>query len=181
VVAYFYCDFREKDTQRPEAVLGSIICQLCRQFDGIPSVVENAFKNDELTTSPSYKELEGIFTALLALCHQATIVIDALDECLQRSNLLQLLADLTKLGPRNVRVLITSRREMDITKAFGALPQIPLLPEAVDSDIRRYLNNIADTQAPFATMKEPLKASIVSSLTEGSSGMYAFQLLSILS
>ncbi|KAH0561934.1 hypothetical protein GP486_003361 [Trichoglossum hirsutum] len=176
VVAYFYCDFREKDAQRPEAVLGSIICQICRQFDDIPSVVEMAFNShsnsDGLTTPPSYKELERTLTALLRLCHHATIVIDALDECHHRSDLLNLLADVTTLDPRNVRVLVTSRREMDIVKAFGTLPQISLTVEAVDSDIRRYLSNIVDAKASFAAMNASLKASIVSSLTEGASGMF---------
>ena len=45
MVAYYYFDFREKGSQTPEALLGSILNQICAQLDAILFVTSRPEKD----------------------------------------------------------------------------------------------------------------------------------------
>jgi hypothetical protein len=133
--------------------------------------------DDGLVSAPAYEELETLFVHLLdsierPVSGSVTVVIDGLDECNDREGLLQLLASLPERTGSNVKVFVTSRREIDIQRRFNEFPQVSLRESAVDNDVRKYLEHTVKTSAAFRKLSDSLMGFIVTSLALGSGGMY---------
>lgn len=183
LAAYFYCDFRDANSQKPEAVLGGLLSQLCLQVQSWPDAVDESMKrhttDDGKVTAPSYEELKMLLihvldsTDALESNKSVTLVIDALDECNDREELLLLLASLPHGTGSNVKLFVTSRREVEIQRCFNEFPQVSLRESAVDNDVRRYLEHTMKTSPAFRKLGDSLKEFIVMSLAIGSNGMYA--------
>lgn len=102
--------------------------------------------DDGRVNAPAYEELEKLLLHVLDSTKgpgtwSVTVVIDALDECNDREGLLQLLASLPERAESNVKVFVTSRREIDIQRCFNEFPQVSLRESAVDNDVRKYLEH----------------------------------------
>ena len=91
--------------------------------------------------SPNYEDLEEVFLALLQDMPSVTIVLDALDECLSRDNMLSLFQRLPTSTKCRVRILVSSRQEGDIEEAFANYAQYSLRVHAVDKDIDSYVSS----------------------------------------
>jgi hypothetical protein len=64
------------------------------------------------------------------------LVIDALDECIDtRSEVLDALKDLHISQEENIRVLYTSRNEVDIQHALTAFTEVPIEAKSVDLEL----------------------------------------------
>ncbi|KAF8146704.1 hypothetical protein K438DRAFT_1868953 [Mycena galopus ATCC 62051] len=80
-VAFFYFDFRTKETQSVEIALCRIVLQLSAQA---PHPYETLNKHHELSKGqklPNSRDLYHIFSRLLHELGRTYIVLDALDEC----------------------------------------------------------------------------------------------------
>jgi hypothetical protein len=131
--------------------------------------------DDGRVSAPAYEELEALLVHVLDSTEglgSVTVVIDALDECNDRDRLLQLLASLWGRMGSNVKVFVTSRREIDIQRRFNKFPQVSLEESAVDNDVRKYLEHTMEASAAFRKLTDSLKEFIVTSLVLGSGGMY---------
>ncbi|KAF9730053.1 ankyrin repeat protein [Paraphaeosphaeria minitans] len=117
VTAYFYFDFNNPQKQDPEQMLRSLLCQLLQRAVTIPEGV------DEFT--------------------QVYIVLDALDECALRSELMNMLEAVARWKLDNLHLLMASRRERDIERSFETFlteyDTICLQRDIVDEDIQRYV------------------------------------------
>lgn len=176
LAAYFYCDFRETGSQLPECVLGAITAQLCERNPQLFTEVEDSMRlnrNEEgKLRDPSLEELERLLVKVLDLCPSVTVVIDALDECLNRNYLLDFLPNLSTKTMSDVRILVTSRREVDIQRALIQFPHISVQSKAADEDIQRYVVATMAFNPKFNKLTVSLKDFIISSLCQGAGGMY---------
>lgn len=72
-------------------------------------------------------------------------ILDALDECNDRLELLENLEKISKLGLGSLHILATSRRENDIEEALNLLvgdqEKISIQSAVVNNDIRAYLHS----------------------------------------
>ena len=145
IIAYYYCDFREKKSQRSENVLGGLISQSSKQLKEAPVKLLEFFNShrtdNEKYSTPTYRELEDMFVSLLNNCPSVIIVIDALDECLNREALLLLLNSLALSSACRIKILVSSRQEGDIQTAFAHKPQQSTNVNAIDEDIRSYIDD----------------------------------------
>lgn len=180
MIAYFYCDFRDANSQRPESVLGALLCQLSLQLKSWPSIIDESMKRhtaeDGRTNVPTYAELESLLMQVLNSTEgpdneRITLVVDALDECNGRERLLQMLSSIHETV-NNVRVFVTSRREPDIQQIFNDFPQVCLQESVVDNDVRTYVEHTMKTNAAFRKLSDSLREFVANSLVLGCNGMY---------
>lgn len=83
------------------------------------------------------------FASLIEKLSEVYVVFDALDECAEkdREGIIGFITDIVTMNsPCHVKVFVTSRREMDIVKAFEdrRIPTIPILARNVAADIETF-------------------------------------------
>jgi hypothetical protein len=106
------------------------------------------------------------------------IVLDALDECTQRLNLIHMLETIAMRQPDNMHLLMTSRKERDIESSLGSYIEaddmICLQRDIVDKDILRYVQqSLRDDKRLQKWNKDPdLRQEIEAALVQGACGMY---------
>ncbi|KAI9803377.1 MAG: hypothetical protein M1833_000895 [Piccolia ochrophora] len=176
IAAFFYCNFREPESLRAETVLGSLLCQLCKQRGYIPEELEEAFqhhsRDDGELSDISILELETALISMLSESHSTTLVVDGLDECHQREYLLTLLPKLSKRFTGNLKILATSRWETDIERHFGEFPQRSVQSHAADEDIHRCIVDEVNVNPKFQRLDNSLKDQIIISLSSNARGMF---------
>lgn len=142
----------------------------------MPSIVETSFEEhntkDGQLRALTYSELESLLVAVLQECPPTTLVLDALDECQDRECLLELLVRLADSPTFSAKILVSSRRELDIQNAFDSMPRIPIESDIVDKDIHSYLEYVIKTNKRLYKLSPSLKTTILETLTLGANGMY---------
>ncbi|KAK2808558.1 hypothetical protein FQN50_004590 [Emmonsiellopsis sp. PD_5] len=179
VVAYFYFDFKDSQKQTPILLIKSLILQLCRPNPGIPPAIETLFSScANGGQSPSLDGLLHVLRATIQNLPESHIVIDALDECIYRDDLMDVLNTICGWGLGNLHLLATSRKERDIEMCLEELvaPEnaICLQTEVVDVDIRHYVAHILDTRRKFEKWRKDdnLRREIETALMQKSKGMF---------
>jgi Cdc6-like AAA superfamily ATPase len=168
-LAYYYCYFGNgQDETAP--CLRWIISQLCRQSNHIPEEVRKLYKQG---TEPRVSELLDALAAVLTRIVYAYIVIDALDESLNRRTLLDTLVNLaSKEAFQNLQILCLSRKEEDINLIISDIGHnMSLSNELVDEDIHAYIQHQLTTDHDFTRWPENLLNQIETSLVRGAQGM----------
>ncbi|PGG97105.1 hypothetical protein GX51_07506, partial [Blastomyces parvus] len=144
VVLDFFFDFTDTNKQLLHKLVSSLVVQLY-------SKCENSRKElDKLHSSchdggrqPTDESLFATFQRMLGYVGRVQIVIDALDECAERTDLLLWMKNLASVGPANLHLLVTSRREEDIESGLRRwLPDsnfVSIQQDAVNNDIREYI------------------------------------------
>jgi hypothetical protein len=177
-VAYFYFDFNDVQKQDAELMLRSLVGQLSQQAGDIPPSLDALFSSCEGgKRRPSLDSLLQVARRMLQQLPQVYVMLDALDECAQRSELMEMLETMAGWQLTNVHVIMTSRRERDIESSLGGLvdPQnsVCLQGEAVDKDIQQYVRQrLSDDKGLNKWGRDAtLRQQIESALMEGSKGM----------
>lgn len=113
---------------------------------------------------------------------QAYVVLDALDECAQRAELMETLEIIAGWRLQNLHLLVTSRRERAIESTLEEIVddqrRICLQSALVDKDIQRYIRQRLATDKTLQkwTKDDGVRQEIESVLRDGANGMYAFNL-----
>jgi Cdc6-like AAA superfamily ATPase len=111
VTAYFYFDFSDTQKQDPELMLRSLLCQSLQRSVVIPKGVDALFSACENGhRQPSLHALLELKPQAMQQFTHAYIVLDALDECTQRQELMDVLETVAAWQLGNVHLLMTSRR-----------------------------------------------------------------------
>lgn len=183
--AYFYFDFSDAQKQDPELMLRSLIAQLLPRLLTVPGTL------DALITSCSNGQQQPAPHVLLEMLRQTIqgipqvyVVLDALDECSQRLELLEMLTTVTGWQLQNLHVLLTSRKERDIEDSLASYIDnenaLCLQSDIVDKDIHRYIEQrLSDDQSLAKWRKDAtVKQEIEFALINGARGMYVYLLIS---
>jgi hypothetical protein len=108
---------------------------------------------------------------------QTYIVLDALDECTDRAELMSIFESIAGWHLDGLHLLVTSRRERDIESALERLVKdkeiICLQSKLVDEDIRRYIHQRLSTDKKLEKWsKDPdIVREIDTALMKGAKGM----------
>ena len=176
MLLYFYCDFREKESQESTVVLGTLLCQLCTQLGGIPpemgTLMQRHGEEGREMTPPTSQELEAALLQILGRCDHVTIVIDALDELHDRYAFITLLSKLPSIFPSRVRILVSSREEYDIKDAFHQELSKSISITAADKDVDFYVDSAIKTNKRLRRLSPELQDNIRKSLDERCRGMF---------
>lgn len=145
---------------------------LIRQLSLSPLSARTRTLRDRHKTPGSSPDLEELTAALLetieSLEDSVFIVIDALDECpnqrdtqSERKELLSLIQRLTASGPRNFRLLATSRYQDDIGDALRNIQQCRVIniEQLVKEDVTQFVKR-ALTERPLKFWRSEVRYKI---------------------
>ncbi|KIJ68138.1 hypothetical protein HYDPIDRAFT_25582 [Hydnomerulius pinastri MD-312] len=174
ILAYFYCDFRQARTASAAEVLRSLLAQFLRQSKGgwlsqFPELVERK----ALGPDPA-DDLDLLCKCLLrasTLHTQPLVVIDALDECIDLQDLLDVLL---RLNDGRLRLFLKSRTEQIIAETFVGLPSISPndMIGAIEDDIQLHITKELCSRRKLRTLEGGLKTEISSLLLKKADGMF---------
>ena len=110
---------------------------------------------------------------LLALPGRCYIVLDALDECVERNELFRAMEEIVNVPRANVQLLVTSRREKDIADALDPLVtrQICIASGLVHGDIKTHIDATLRTDSNLKKWPADVKGEIESALLDQADGM----------
>ncbi|KAF7982264.1 hypothetical protein HWV62_29505 [Athelia sp. TMB] len=176
--AYFFFDGTraQSDALNYNGLIRSIITQLSDRCDNrMPNVlVEMYNKCDDGHREPLKSQFQNTLSGILKIFDSTYIVIDALDECITKTDLLKWIRSVTAENSTKLHLMFTSRPEPDIEHGLAALSNIHKVfvgHQSTLGDIDAYLNaRLQSTE--MDKWCEPEKQEVKSTLSNGSGGMF---------
>ena len=176
--AYFYFDFNDSTKQYHDKMLRSLIMQLSSNHQSIPEPLLSFFKScQDGAKPPQTKDLETLLKALIDLYEKTFIVLDGLDECEDRQELLNFIESAIGWKSQKLNVIMTSRKLKDFEDLFDAemeeRSRLSIQNENVDEDIRSYVHGKLQNDRKFKRWQgQPkVRQEIETKLMEKSDGM----------
>jgi len=169
-LAYFYCDGNYLDKQKIRYILGSVLRQLidCHEFDSRSSKLSHLLPLYERKSLPSEVLMSTLDHVSISF-DRVYIIIDGLDECGDRDELLHVLSTHQS---DTLNFLLTSRREKDIETAFAVKNRVGIDQEIVQRDIAAHIDWMLENNKNLMRIKPQLKQEIKEKLLAKSCGMY---------
>jgi hypothetical protein len=181
VTVYFYFDFNDAQKQDPELMLRSLLCQFLQRSVAIPRGVDALFSSCENgQRKPSFHALLDVTWQVAREFAHVYVVLDALDECTQRSELMDMLKTVASWRLDNLRLLMTSRKERDIESSLEEYIKdedaVCLQRDVVDQDIQRYVQQRLHDDKSLAKWNKDaaIRQEIEAALMGGARGMHVF-------
>ncbi|KFZ01827.1 hypothetical protein V501_09775 [Pseudogymnoascus sp. VKM F-4519 (FW-2642)] len=179
VVAYFYFDFNDPRKQSPGLMVRSLICQLSQNCVKIPASLDLLFSScDNGNQNPSLDSQLDVLQQMIQEYPQCYIILDALDECEDRAELMDIINQITGWQLDNLHVLVTSREEREIQSSLESLVQeqniICLESRLVDGDIQKYVRTrlLDDADLRKWQKSSDVQHEIKTALMNGPRGMF---------
>jgi hypothetical protein len=183
-LAFFYCDFREREKNDVHGLLSSLLVQLGDQSDICSATLSDFYAaHGRGTQHPSDGELLECLKGMLKRPGHATvhIIIDGLDECSTttgmpspRENVSALVKELVALHLPNLRICVTSRPEVDISYVLQSLNFRSVLlhkEKGQVKDISEYIKSVIDKDAKMQRWNATAKQLVIDLLTRKADGM----------
>lgn len=173
-VAYFYFDFNDLHKQRTETLIRSLIVQLMAQCPHLPESLQSAHsRSQDGQKQPTIDEIKTILRQMLENFDATYILLDALDECMDRENLLKFMEALMGWNIDTLHVLATSRKENNIAIALEPLVtcQICIQSTLVDADIRVHILDKLSSIPRLKKWPVDVQKEIEDALMRGANGM----------
>jgi len=179
----FFCRRDDEKLSKPRNILPTLICRLAGVFPSFRRIVAKRLREDTNLTAESMED--SLFLDLLHdLPHgpnqSLVFVIDAFDECgddRSRPALLKLLTSATARASW-LKIIITSRSEVDIEKSFDALPPSSRYDLATDQEASDDLRTFAQDEFNRVAKKWHLSswpgASLLNRVTSRANGLFIF-------
>jgi hypothetical protein len=176
-VVYFYFDFKDSVKQATESMVRSIALQIETSLlhDRLSRALEQLYSDCQKTGSgrkPTLDEVTDLIIALSAFAPKVFVILDALDECQNREELLEAIITLKKCAVK-AKLFVTSRQEPDIIEGLtedGFAP-VTILEDAIKDDIGLYVSSTLRNDTHLRRLPEELKRHIQSTLTAGAKSM----------
>jgi hypothetical protein len=169
-IACIYCNYKEQATVYE--LVASLLKQLVQDqpapSDNIRSVYTNHIDNH---TRPTFGELTDILKSEIGTYTQAFVVVDGLDEFLERDQG-YLIAQLEALAS-NVKLMVTSRPLLSIEGLFQGAKRLDI--RASSEDVQRYIEGRFLREPRLllhAKTDHTLRESIANKITVNVRGMY---------
>lgn len=177
-LAYFYCDYKDKQKQSPTKIVSTLLWMLASQnndvFGRIQAFFERQCKENPAYT-PEFDELLNNFSHFVANGFETIfVVVDALDESEDQECVAYALKRIFETC-KCAKVFVTSRHEIDIARALDELPSTTIEATDVARDIELYVK--AEVATKIKTRKLKLRDSnlenvICDTLIDGAHGMF---------
>ena len=180
-LAYYYFSFDVQVVGRQDCanMLRSLLRQLSNQNQDCLQMLEAAYlAHGNGQKQPSLEELSTLLQSMIQASGTTFIVLDALDECNSRGELLRLIGTIGAWDQADVHILLTSRSETEVRSTIESLDcrkfitdiQTSLNTEDIHTHIRSRLSLDADLKRwrKDATALEDIEAQLMKS----ADGMY---------
>jgi hypothetical protein len=173
-IIYFYFDFNDIEKQRHENLIRSLIVQLSMQSTNTPEALNTIYSRcQEGQQQPTTDALTLTLQHMLRDFHQTFIILDALDECTEREELLGLIEKIIDWKLKRLHILATSRREKDIEETLELLitGQICIQSALVNADICIHIREQLQNDPKLRKWPENVRMEIEKTLIDGANGM----------
>lgn len=145
IILYFYFDFKDKAKQSLDGMLRSLVAQLYQLSEASQNHFRDAyFAHNNGGQQPSTQTLGEMLQKMIKEVKNVKIVLDALDECENRMELLPRLKSISEWG-ESLQMIMTSRKEEDIRYSLSQwiLREyiICIDASAINDDIREYVQS----------------------------------------
>jgi NACHT domain len=171
---FYYFDFSDSKKQEVAGLLRSLLAQLAsRDLKTLKEVERLYNQNGCGKQQPDKKSLLSILISVLRSPLRTYLIIDALDECSQRGEMLRMLSDIYRQCSEEVNVLVTSRKERDIELVLDRLASssIGIQQTVVDADVRVHLKTCLVEDAKLKRWPSAVKEEMEDALVRGAHGM----------
>jgi hypothetical protein len=171
-VAYLYCNYKRQADQTTPNLLAAMLKQLVQDRPSIAQPLSSLYDHHQVRrTRLSLDETVSTLRSVLESYSKVYIVIDALDECLERdgtrSQLLKLCRSLQ--GQTDLRLMATSRHISNIVEEFKDMPQVEV--RASNADVRRFVVGKIDVLAKCVQRDSNLQELVQNKVAEAVDGM----------
>ena len=169
----FFCKNADADKNSPLAIARALVYQLLRS----PKLASRQEFVRELqllkaaggqSRAVSFRPLWSVLCKYCRDLPDATIILDALDECSDTNFLIPGLLELAHQG--SARVVITSRREPELVGAIERVPSVAIGVEDLHDDIKAYLEYQVSQSSMLSDPR--VRSRIVRVLSVRSKGMF---------
>ena len=170
---YFYFDFNDMQKQTVDTFLRSILVQICACRQDFVTHIGPLFeKCNDGAQHPSQGSLVKILDTLLSGPRHTYLIIDALDECMERTGMSELLKKLI-ISRNNLNVLLTSRFEQDIKLILLDSIDIITLIQSIEvkCDVELYVRKQLNEDPRLKCCRQ-IRDEALLKLVEGADGMY---------
>lgn len=175
--AYFYFDFRDKSKQSVEGMLRSLLRQLSSYDTSLPKLVADLHRaHARQGHQPTQEALIDTLCSIAQETERTFIIIDALDECAELDEALDLLLALTDASCATLSILVTSRELDDIGAAIKDVPAEKLKHVSIqnrkdNADIDLFIRTQVEKNRKLRRWRRQ-KSQIIKVLGNGAQGMY---------
>lgn len=155
-------------------MIRSLITQFSTQTINSPVALNTLYSHSsDGQQQPTTDALMSTLQHMLDEFHHVFIILDALDECTEREELMDSINDIIGWKDEKLHLLATSRRETDITEALRPLTtgQISLQNETVNADIQTYVGERLQNDPKLKKWSEEVRMEIEATLMDGAHGM----------
>ena len=185
-MAYFYFDFRDINKQHWRDLVPSLLTQLSSQSSACCNILSRLyFSHKNSMQQPNDDTLKRCLIEMLTVwdCHSIYLIMDALDECPNtsevpspRNRILKLLKELAELHIPNLRICVTSCPEFDIWDFLKPLTsrQVSLHDQSRQKqDIVDYVRSVVFSRSePFIRRwRKKDKEFVIETLSDWADGM----------
>lgn len=171
---FFYFDFNDSKKMEVAGFLRSSLTQLASQNSKTLKEVEDLYiQNDRGAKQPDKERVLSTLLSALQSAHRTYLIIDALDECSQREEMLDVISNIHQRCSSQISILVASRDEYDIREKLTTLKSddIGIQDAVVDSDIRLHVNRCLIEDKKLSKWPIEVKKEIEDVLVEGAHGM----------
>ncbi|KAH6650508.1 hypothetical protein F5144DRAFT_481517 [Chaetomium tenue] len=175
--AYYYCYFgHSQDETVP--FLRWILLELCRRLGRVPLVVHELYRRGGI---PTPRDLLATLEHVIRAFDRVFVFVDAVDESIQRENLLRVLRDLAVDGRfHNLHLLATSREYLDIEEVMMEVATpISMRNALVDDDIALYVKSRLETHPKLKRWPPAFRDEVVGALRTEANGMFRWAVCQI--
>ncbi|KAL5318159.1 hypothetical protein ACEPPN_013218 [Leptodophora sp. 'Broadleaf-Isolate-01'] len=179
-IAYFYVEYRLPETQLLSNILGSLIRQICASsedaFEELDSFHRECNEKSKHPVLPTCEQLGELLSRISRCFECVMIVIDGLDESSdpqERSSTLNLLSTLSTPGNGTIKVVYTSRDEIDIRRNFESFEGMSIA--ARSNDLELYVAAVIELRIKNKSLRlrDPaLKEIIINGIVSKANGMF---------
>jgi Cdc6-like AAA superfamily ATPase len=177
-IAYIYCDYKRRDEQTVESLLGSLLRQLTECQPSLPGSVKDLYDRHTIKrTRPSLDDISKTIQVVTASYSRVYIIVDALDECQESGGCRsRLLSEIFALQNKyNINIFTTSRFIPDIITEFSQSMSIEI--RASNGDVQRYVEDNIRELPKVIWQNDQLRREIKIKISEAVDGMYVFDII----
>ncbi|KAG8161566.1 hypothetical protein KVR01_008553 [Diaporthe batatas] len=190
--AYLYCMKQDNERNNPKAILRSIVKQIASgpwnrrgenvALDEAVTDIWKKHSNDQLQFCNTFSEWRDCLFKLVKKYPRTTIVLDALDECVEcdedkRGSLVDLLTTLSSGDMGFVKIFCSTRPELDLSQLLNKYPVISTNGDQNQKDMGMFVRNKLEQNLSW--LKHDYKEKISRALVERSRDMFLFASLQI--
>ncbi|TVY67342.1 Vegetative incompatibility protein HET-E-1 [Fusarium oxysporum f. sp. cubense] len=172
----FFFDFSDPRKQKVEDLLRSLAVQLYHTGNEAARRLDSLFaSHDDGRRQPDTTALSACVNAMIRITGKVFVIIDALDECTKREELLHWIRG---LASSNAQLLVTGRPEAEFQREIPRLLDerncVLLDKQAVNADIRSYVDATLKQRSDFVEKKlcPSLLGDMRDKIGNGADGMF---------